>query len=109
MACLHISTIWSWVAAIVGLHISVEPTTLAHTATAKTRNVLSRSDMLPLRQPRLSIQILEANHLDSKLAQIGLGFSMRVKEFAWVAQRVGLEHRKKESNISAVTVKLERE
>jgi len=64
--------------------------------------------MLPLRQPRLSIKILEANHLDSKLAQIGLGFSMRVKEFAWVAQRVSLEQRKNVSNISVVTAKVER-
>jgi esterase/lipase len=53
-----------------------------------------------LLRPRLSRQILEACRLDSKLVQIGLEFSMRVKEFAWVAQRVGLEHRKKESNIS---------
>ena len=62
-----------------------------------------------LSRPRLSRQILEACRLDSKLAQISSEFSMQVKGFAWVAQRVGLEHRKKESNISAVTVKLERE
>jgi hypothetical protein len=43
---------------------------LAHASIAKTKNKLSRSDMLPLWQPRLSIQILEATHLGSKLRQI---------------------------------------
>jgi len=61
-----------------------------------------------LSPPRLSHQILEACRLDSKLVQIGLGFSMWVKEFAWVAQRVGLEQRKNASNISVVTAKVER-
>jgi hypothetical protein len=59
-------------------------------------------------RPRLSRQILEACRLDSKLAQISLEFSMRVKGFAWVAQRVGLEQRKNVSNISVVTAKVER-
>jgi len=61
-----------------------------------------------LSRPRLSRQILEACRLDSKLAQISSEFSMQVKGFAWVAQRVSLEQRKNVSNISVVTAKVER-
>ena len=109
-ACLHISTIWSWLAASVGPLIRIQPSTFPHIAAATAKNGLRRSDMLPAptslaptSQPSnfrgvLSRQQARADRLGIFYAGEGLRVGCAT---------VGLEHRTKEINVSVVTAKAE--